>query len=384
MKLTNFQQEYLLELLSGEYFPQNEQCSAVREAIKHFQSTEYSLEELEILASLPQSLTADLYLSRRKSLQHFAARFAVWLNTLEYNIFDDDPALVAYLVNPDSSSIAKILRLSQTDDGYLCTDAKPIYFTSAARSCAEITAAMRENPFTSVWEYAEVEYLFREFLHFANQNPAKIPEAHHDYLLSLEDNLNRTKEHRLSWSELREKAREFPSIGSDYAFIDRSRGLITPSTLQILSLLNSKPVKNIVKRITRPQAPLAPLSAENGLFGKLKNTLKNSLPHPTPHYNAPQLRPQFSAPPRPHLTKKTPFFAAPSRKHRPAPPNRKHYRQNEPTAANATSSTPTDEITAPEVASEPLIITDPAPALAVIAPAAEESDNNIYYTPLNY
>lgn len=383
MKLTNFQQEYLLELLSGEYFPQNEQCSAVREAIKHFQSTEYSPEELEILASLPQSLTADLYLSRRKSLQHFAARFAVWLNTLEYNIFDDDPALVAYLVNPDSSSIAKILRLSQTDDGYLCTDAKPIYFTSAARSCAEITAAMRESPFTSVWEYTEVEYLFREFLHFANQNPAKIPEAHHDYLLSLEDNLNRTKEHRLSWSELREKAREFPSIGSDYAFIDRSRGLITPSTLQILSLLNSKPVKNVVKRITRPQAPLAPLSAENGLFGKLKNTLKNSLPHPTPHYTAPQLRPH-SAPPRPHLTKKPPFFAAPSRKHRPAPPNRKHYRQNEPTAANATSSTPTDEITAPEVASEPLIITDPAPALAVIAPAAEESDNNIYYTPLNY
>ena len=44
MKLTNFQQEYLLELLSGEYFPQNEQCSAVREAIKHFQSTEYSPE----------------------------------------------------------------------------------------------------------------------------------------------------------------------------------------------------------------------------------------------------------------------------------------------------------------------------------------------------
>lgn len=307
MNLTDFQQEFLLEILSGEYFISESCQNALKDAVKRYASADYTSEDIAFLASLPQSLTADLYLYHRRSFKSFSDRFLLWLNILEYDLTDSAENTLAYLINPDPTSKEKILRLSRDDDRLVINAVPTLYFAKAEQ--------MPDTSFRrslSLVTFKEAEYLLRDFLNFASQNPAKIPSAHTDYLLSMEDNLKRTKKHRLSWTELRQKMQDFPAENEEYTFLDRSLGLITPSTLQIISLLGAKPLQSAVKRRPNPQAPSKPFSLENTILGRVKNILKNpAIPHSTGSKGfpflppaVPKMRPKahFSKKSRPHAT----------------------------------------------------------------------------------
>lgn len=309
MSLTNFQQEFLLEMLSGEYFLEENYQPAVKDAVKRYAKADYTSEDIDFLSSLPQSLTADLYLTHHLPLKYFATRFLIWLNILEYDLTDQNEETIAYLPNPDPSSAEKILRLKRNADGFAAETVPLIYFSQNTRSNQTIAQDIKHP--LSIWKQKEAEYLLRDFLNFAAQNPAKIPSAHTDYLSNLENNLKRTKDHRLSWEELRQKMIGFPEENDEYVFLDRSLGLITPSTLQILSLLSSKPVQRIVKRIAAPQSPSKSFTQSPSIIERVKNALKNSASLPTPSNKAFPATPLIT----PKMRPKAPSFKMPGPRH---------------------------------------------------------------------
>lgn len=383
MNLTHAQKEYLLELLSSEYLPTEAYLPILRQAIQEYQTTDYTTEELDFLSSLPLSLTADLYLTHNQPFSHFASRFALWLNTIEYNMCDENPNAL-YLINPDPTSRAKIIRLEKANDTYTYRSAPPLYFHHDPRKAMTLapTELSYQSPLCSIWDYSTVENLLQSFLNFAKQNPAKIPDTHQDYLFTLEDNLKRTKEKRFIWEELHQKALTMPTTEDDYVFLDRSQGLITPSTLQFISLINSKPVKTIIKRVAKPQAPLTPLVGENSFVSKLKNIFKNPprapqhMPHKRHNFTMPRPTINFAHPvvPKPHTA--------------PGYPPQHHRTQTNHASFNHSTCKPTptpnptaNENIAPR-SSLSTVIADELTDIAAptdILPVATET---IYYTPI--
>lgn len=381
MNLTHAQKEYLLELLSSEYLPAEVYRPALRQAIQEYQTTNYTTEELDFLSSLPLSLTADLYLTHNQPFSHFASRFALWLNTIEYNMCDDNPQ-VLYLVNPDPTSCAKIIRLEKANDTYTYHSAPPLYFQNHPRATMMLTPIELSTQATlcSMWDYSTAENLLRSFLNFAKQNPAKIPDNHHDYLFALEDNLKRTKEKRFIWEELHQKALTMPTAEDDYVFLDRSQGLITPSTLQFISLINSKPVKTIIKRVANPQAPLTPLVGENSFVSKLKNIFKNPprapqhMPHKRHNFTMPRPKINFShpIPPKSHIAPNYPQKSHRSQT-KPAPLNHSAHTSPPNTPTDSENKIPKNSITT--------ITADDSTNIAASVDILPIATETIYYTP---
>ena len=281
MKLSNGQKEYLLELLSGEYFLPAEYRPYLKEAINRYSTCRYSSEDLDFLTGLPISLTADLYLNNSSSLNSFIKRFALWLNVLEYNIYDDSPKTIAFLLNPDPSSAQKLLQIISDQENIQVISVAPIQFQAQTRSNPAITTISGERrlhtpALACIWDYQQINELLADFLTFANQNPGKIPGDYSNYLDMLESSLNRTKKMRFSWLNLRSKAQNFAQISPDYVFAQRSLGLIMPSNLEFINLVNSQAQAPKPK----PQAPAFtnPFAPEIRLFQKFKSNLK--LPAP--------------------------------------------------------------------------------------------------------
>ncbi len=381
MNLTHAQKECLLELLSSEYLPAEAYHPALRQAIQEYQTTNYTTEELDFLSSLPLSLTADLYLTHNQPFSHFASRFALWLNAIEYNMCDEDTNAL-YLINPDPTSRAKIIRLEKANDNYTYRSAPPLYFHHDPRKAMPLTPAEPscQAPLCSIWDYSTAENLLRSFLNFAKQNPAKIPDNHQDYLFTLEDNLKRTKEKRFFWEELRQKAPAIPTVEDDYIFLDRSQGLITPSTLQFISLINSKPVKTIIKRVAKPQASFAPFIGENSFASKLKNIFKHppTAPQPFPHkrHNFTLPRPTINFA---HLVPKS--HTAPGYPPKPHRAQTNHAPINHSVHEPTPTTNPTDSENIMSKSSlSPVTADDLANAAPTdILPIATET---IYYTPI--
>ena len=310
MKLSNGQKEYLLELLSGEYLLPLEYRPYLKDAINRYSTHHYTDEELEFLAGLPQSLTADLYLSRSSSLSNFARRFALWLNVLEYNIYDDSSRTIAFLPNPDPSSSKKLLQIIDQDDKVQIVAVPPIQFKTQTRSNPAITTInddrrLHTPSLACIWDYQQINELMESFLAFANQNPAKIPDNYSDYLDILESNLTRTKEIRSNWLTLRSNAQNFAQISPDYTFSQRSLGLITPSTLEFISLINSK--TQSVNHTQYVPVVANPFIPQIRFFKKLKSNLK--APAPLAFPPKPQSMKAFKLPPFPFANNFSPLKA---------------------------------------------------------------------------
>ena len=273
MRLTKGQMEYMLELLSGEYFLPKEYQIYVKDAVKHYGIRRYSEEELDFLVSLPQSLTADFYLNQA-SFKQFCQRFLLWVNVLEYAIYDERTDTIAFLPNPDWSSPYKLFKITCQKENIQIVAVPLIALTNTSK--AKIAKTNKNGHFlTSHWEEEQIRELLEDFLAFAKRNTLKIPHDGSDYLSILEDNIKRTKEMRTSWLKLRENAPCFTQIEPNYTFSQRDLGLITPSNIEFISLLNSRS-----KTRQRQNAPAVtnPFAPEIRLLQKFKSSFKSSSP----------------------------------------------------------------------------------------------------------
>ena len=113
------QREYLLEMLTCEYFIPEELCTCVKDAIRKHATKNYAEESIDAMVKKPQSLAASISLVREKNLSLFRGKFAEWLACIEYNALKNKGAVYMTIINPDPTSKADLLHIIKTGDRYV-------------------------------------------------------------------------------------------------------------------------------------------------------------------------------------------------------------------------------------------------------------------------
>lgn len=289
MPLTSGQQEYLLELLSYEYFIPEECQPAVKEAIVKYANTSYSQEDLDFLVKSPQSLAALLCFHEPNQLQNFAVYYALWLNCLEHCIYQNNAEVEAICINPDPTSQQKLLAISRieppADEQTENDQAQPQWQVTALPLLSFPAAEdSTRSCYHSQWTYPAASQSLQQFLDYAHQ------EQHYGLLASKPS----------TWRDLYQQAKLFPLVKDNYQFTDKSLGLMPPSNLQWIRQVTaanrqqSKSKHHGKQTQYRPasvfyQRPAHPFAAEMQLFQQLK------------HHLPPMKLPNMTMPPAPPM-----------------------------------------------------------------------------------
>lgn len=285
MELNQGQRNYLLELLNCEYIIPTEYYPSMASAIARYATANYTNEEIDFLLQTPQSPSATLMLNTTKSLPAFARSYALWLNCLEQNIYENNPLVESILLNPDPTSKAKLLQVirHENENGYQyqIIPASNMIYTNRPRPQEEpltpydSNRRLKPTPLISTWTNETAQSLLADFLNFAGHSQffQQSPTSRENQQNQMSDNSNGILPKQLSWQELRNRSRLLLTMNSTYVSPDQEQGLITPSNISFINYLNTQPLKKTPPRkVSRP----APKSAPPGrLFQQLKATLPN-------------------------------------------------------------------------------------------------------------
>ncbi len=328
MELSRGQQEYLIELLSGEYLIDEQWREPLKYAIAQHSTCIYDDDELEFLVSSPQSLSAVMRLNTTSSLDIFSKYFALWLNALEYNALDTNSLMEATIVNPDPTSRQKLLQILDIGEDYQIVAVPEIRYMTTPRANDKLSdesmheRRLRPIPIVSAFSYNTFRQLLEAFLTFAQKgedllNPFSRANAL-EYARDLEDALAYTYENQSTWQKLRQRSLELPNINSTYLFPQREQGLMLPGNIEFINYLNAQPPKQTISKTHS--------TSQNHAFSSIDRLLMQN-PLSQFKLNAPKLpsfaffRPKNSVAPtvaqqhfngKNFFNLKTPSFKAPS------------------------------------------------------------------------
>jgi len=243
MRLSCGQKEYLLELLYGEYYLQEEYHSLLFDAIHRYAIRKYTNEEIQLLCKNHQSLTSALYL-KHTTFSDFRRFFYLWLNLLEYNICIDDKKTITCVLNPDPFSKVKLLRLIKNNGSLYLLPLTPIHYSQTARKNLLLPQAQLQNntsPLLSFLTQQDAETLLRQFLTIAKNThlASNYSLCGEDYLQYLAEQFACTQKYIFSWSTLYQKAQHLFTIDENYLFTQKEQGLLLPSNIHFLNTVNA-------------------------------------------------------------------------------------------------------------------------------------------------